>query len=207
MLSLIREINTLWEPVYPHLARHIGDVCGRTTGAVLEVGPFCGVVYDLVRQGIGSSFRIASFPRGMDSFYAGEIEKRGMRDMVDMVLTSPDLSGIEDNTIDLLVFRGALFFPSLFSVNHQALLRVLRAGGTAFVGGGFGKHTPAEVIRPLADRSRELNYLIGKKETTVDEIRKDLEAAGITENAEIVTQGGLWVVLKKPLEPLKTLER
>jgi len=197
MLPLICEINTLWETVYPHLARHIGEVYGRTAGAVLEVGPFCGVVYDLLRQGIGSSFRIASFPRGMDNFYAGEIEKRSMGDTLDIVRTSPDLSGIEVATIDLLVFRGALFFPSLFKVDHRAILRLLRPGGTAFVGGGFGKYTPPEVIRPLADRSRELNYLIGKKETTVDDIRKDLEAAGITENARIITEGGLWILLKK----------
>ncbi|OPX99865.1 MAG: hypothetical protein A4E60_02611 [Syntrophorhabdus sp. PtaB.Bin047] len=197
MLPLICEINTLWETVYPHLARHIGEVYGRTSGAVLEVGPFCGVVYDLVRQGIGSSFRIASFPRDMDTFYTGEIEKRSMGDTVDIIGTSPDLSGIEDSTIDLLVFRGALFFPSLFKVDHRAILRVLRPGGTAFVGGGFGKYTPPEIIRPLADRSRELNYLIGKKETTVDDIRKDLEAAGITENARIITEGGLWILLKK----------
>jgi hypothetical protein len=197
MLPLIRDINTLWEPVYPHLARHIGEVYGRRAGSVLEVGPFCGVLYDLVRQEIGSFFRIASFPHGMGSFYAGEIEKRGMRDIIDIVRTSPDLSGIEDGTIDLLVFRGALFFPSLFKVDHQALLRVLRAAGTAIVGGGFGKYTPAEVIRPLADRSRELNYLIGKKETTVDEIQKDLKAAGITDNAEVVTEGGLWVIIRK----------
>ncbi len=197
MLPLVCEINSLWEPVYPHLARHIGEVYGRNAGAVLEVGPFCGVVYDLVRQGIGSSFCIASFPRGMDSFYTGEIAERGMRDRVDMVRTSPDLGGIADNTIDLLVFRGALFFPSLFKVDHRAILRVLRPGGTAFVGGGFGKYTPPEVIRPLADRSRELNYLIGKKETTVDEIQKDLEAAGISENAEFITEGGLWVIIRK----------
>lgn len=203
MLPLIREINILWETVYPHLARHIGEVYGRTTGAVLEVGPFCGVIYDLVRQGIGSSFRIASFPRGMDTFYAGETEKQRLRGTIDIVRTSPDLSGIEDNTIDLLIFRGALFFPSLFKVDYQALLRVLRDGGTAFVGGGFGKYTPTEVIRPLSDRSRELNYLIGKKETTVDDIRKDLEAAGITEGVEVVAEGGLWVVLKKPFEPLE----
>ena len=197
MLSLICEINILWETVYPHLARHIGDVYGRADGSVLEVGPFCGVIYDLVRQGVGSSFRIASFPRGLYTFYTREIEKRSMGDAVDIIGTSPDLCGIEDDTIDLLVFRGALFFPSLFKVDHRAILRVLRPGGTAFVGGGFDKYTPPEIIRPLANCSRELNYLIGKKETTVDEIRKDLESAGITEGVDVVTEGGLWILLRK----------
>ncbi len=206
-MRFVQEINLLWEPVYPHLARHISDVCGREVGPVLEVGPFCGVIYDLVRQKTGSSFVIASFPSGMETFYGEETRKRGMADIVSVVPASPALVEIGDETVDLLVFRGALFFPSFFTADHRAVLRVLKPGGTAFVGGGFGKYTPPEVIHPLADRSRELNYLIGKKETTVDEIRKDLEAAGITENAEVVTEGGLWVVLKKPLEPLERLER
>jgi hypothetical protein len=206
MLDQVREINLLWEPVYPYLAHHIANVYGRGDGAVHEVGPFCGVIYDLVRQQTGASFCIASFPAGMQSFYAGEIERRKMEEIVRVVPTTPELTGIGDNTVDLLVFRGALFFPSFFTVDHQAILRALKPGGTAFVGGGFGKYTPPEVIRPLADRSRELNYLIGKKETTVDDIRKELEENNITENTEIVTEGGLWVVMKKPLEPLEPLE-
>lgn len=197
MLQLIREINILWEEVYPHLARHIGEVYGRSDGDVLEAGPFCGVIYDLARQHRGSSFRVASFPSGMKGFYEGEISKRGMEDTINVVETRPSLTGIGDETADLVVFRGALFFPSLFQIDYQAIRRVLKPGGTAFVGGGFGKHTPEEVIRPIAQRSRELNLRIGKVEVTPDRIRQDLKSSDITDKFEIVAEGGLWVVLKK----------
>lgn len=197
MFSLVREINLLWENVYPHLAKHIGEVYGRSGGAVVEVGPFCGVIYDLVRQGTGTLFRIASFPSAMGSFYIEEIKKRNMGDMIDILETTPELTGIDDETADLIVFRGALFFPSLFKIDYKALLRVLKPGGTAFVGGGFGRHTPAEVIRSIAERSRELNYLIGKTEVTAETIKKDLEADNITKGVEIITEGGLWIIMRK----------
>jgi len=198
MFSLAREINLLWETVYPLLAKHIGEVYGRSDGTVAEVGPFCGVIYDLVRQDTGNLFCIASFPPAMRAFYIEEIEKRNMGNRIDILDTTPELTGMDDETADLIVFRGALFFPSLFKIDYKALLRVLKPGGTAFVGGGFGKHTPAEVIRSIAERSRELNCLIGKTEITVDTIQKDLEANNITEGVEIITEGGLWIVMKKP---------
>jgi len=120
-----------------------------------------------------------------------------MAGMIDTVMTTPTLTGVDDNSVDLLVFRGALFFPSFFTIDYQAILRVLKPGGTMFAGGGFGKYTPAGVIRPIAERSRKLNLLIGKTEVTVDRIRRDLETNNITENAGIITEGGLWVVMKK----------
>ncbi len=197
MLRLIQEINTLWETVYPHLARHIAEVYGRKGGTLLEAGPFCGVIYDLVRQNMGDSFRIASFPPGMKGFYDGEILKRGMDGSIEVVESSQSLAGIDNGTVDLVVFRGALFFPSIFKVDYPAIRRVLRPGGTAFVGGGFGRHTPGDVIRPIAQLSRELNLRIGKVETTPEMIRQDLEASGVRDNFEITTEGGLWIVIKK----------
>ncbi len=197
MLSLIQEINVLWEPVYPYLARHVKDEYRRTDGCVLEAGPFCGVIYDLVRQHIGSSFRIASFPSGMEDFYRGEIKKRNTKNVIDVIETTPAFAGIEDETVDLVVFRGALFFPALFRTDYRAIRRILRPGGVAFVGGGFGKYTPPEVIRSINERSRELNLRIGKTEVTVDTIRQDLNANNITEKVEILTEGGLWIVIKK----------
>ncbi len=197
MFSLVREINLLWETVYPHLARHIGEVYNRSDGTVVEVGPFCGVIYDLLRQDTGTLFYIASFPSAMGTFYVEETKKRNMQNRIDVLETTPELTGIENEMADLVVFRGALFFPSLFRIDYQALLRVLKPGGTAFVGGGFGKHTPPGVIRSIAERSRELNCLIGKTEVTVNTIQKDLEANNITEGVEIITEGGLWIIMRK----------
>jgi hypothetical protein len=38
--NLLEEINRLWEPIRPYLARQIEELYGRRDGCILEIGPF-----------------------------------------------------------------------------------------------------------------------------------------------------------------------
>ena len=76
-LNLIQEIDILWGPVYPYLAQEIRERYGRKDGSVLEIGPFCGVIFELAREKVGHSFSIATFPKGMGQFFREETGKRG----------------------------------------------------------------------------------------------------------------------------------
>ncbi len=51
---------------------------GKSGGTVAEVGPFCGVVHELHRQGIGDSFYIASFPEQMKNIMPNRSNVRDM---------------------------------------------------------------------------------------------------------------------------------
>jgi hypothetical protein len=197
MLDMIQEINRLWEPVYPHLARHIQEECERKDGVILELGPFCGVIFSLMAQDMGGKFRIGAFPSGIVPFYRDWVHEKGFDEKISVLETDQTLAGIEDASIDLVVFRGALFFPSLFQVDYQAITRVIKPGGCAMIGGGFGKLTPPEVIRPIADRSKDLNLKIGKVEVTEEQVRHEIDASGVPIHYRIVRDGGLWVILNK----------
>ena len=61
-IDSIVELNRLWEPVRPHLARQVSELYGRQDGSVLEIGPFSGLALELARRGIGGSFHMAVFP-------------------------------------------------------------------------------------------------------------------------------------------------
>jgi hypothetical protein len=197
MLNLIQEIDQLWEPVYPFLAKHIAESYGRNDGVILEIGPFCGVIYTLMAQGVGSSFMIGVFPPEMTPFFNDGVHKKGLAEKISIIETDQSLNGIQENSIDLVIFRGALFFPSLFRVDYQAVNRVMKSGGIAMIGGGFGKCTPPEVIRPIAERSKELNLKIGKIEVTAEQVKDDIKAGGALVDCKIVLEGGLWVFLRK----------
>ena len=196
-VKLIQEIDTLWEPVYPYLANHIQEVYGRKSGVILEIGPFCGVILELMAQGVGSDFTIGTFPPEMTPFFNDYVRKKGIAEKISIVESDQSLTGIQDNSIDLVIFRGALFFPSLFTVNYRAVNRVMKTDGVAMIGGGFGKLTPPEIIRPIADRSKELNLKIGKIEVTAEKVKEDIEASGALVDNRIVHEGGLWVILNK----------
>ena len=196
-LDLIKEIDRLWDPVYPYLARHIHELYGRQDGNILEIGPFCGLIFTLLRQGIGSSFLIATFPPGMGDFFREEARKQKAEDKIEVIESDPSLSGVDENRIDLAIFRGAFFFPSLFEVNFSAIFRILRGDGIAFIGGGFGKFTPETVIKKIGKRSRDLNLKIGKIEVNEDHLRQAIRTSNVKEKVEIGSEGGLWLLMRK----------
>jgi hypothetical protein len=196
-LDLIKKIDRLWDPVYPYLARHIHELYGRQEGNILEIGPFCGLIFTLLRQGIGSSFLIATFPPGMGDFFREEARKQKAEDKIEVIESDPSLSGVDENRIDLAIFRGAFFFPSLFEVNFSAIFRILRGDGIAFIGGGFGKFTPETVIKKIGKRSRNLNLKIGKIEVNEDQLRQGIPMSNVKGKVEIVSEGGLWLLIRK----------
>ena len=195
--TLIEELNLLWAPIRPYLARQVEELYGRRNGFVLEIGPFSGLIFVLAQRNVGQSFLIAAFPQTAAPLYREEARRLGLGDRVPIVDSDSALTGIADDWVDLAIFRGALFFPTLFQVNFSAIYRTLRQGGIAFVGGGFGKHTPAEVISKIGKRSEQLNAAMGRVRVTVEGVRDQLRSSHLEGNSEITTEGGLWVVMKK----------
>ena len=196
-LNPIQEIYHLWEPVYPYLSQQILDLYHRQDGDILEIGPFSGAIFDLQKRNIGRSFFIAAFPSGMGHFFHEEARKQRVEDKIKVLETDPALTGIEENSIDLAIFRGAFFFPSLFKINFSSIDRVLKTKGVGLIGGGFGKFTPDRVIKEIGKRSRELNFQIGKIEIDEERLRHEIQSEGMKGKMEVIAEGGLWVLMRK----------
>ncbi len=195
--SLIEELNILWEPIRPYLVRQVEELYGRRDGHILEVGPFSGIIFELARRSIGRAFSIAAFPQAAIRRYRLEAQEHGLKDRIRIIESDSSLSNVGEGSVDLAVFRGALFFPGFFQVDFSALYRTLRAKGVAFVGGGFGKYTPAELINRIGRRSEELNRAMGRVRVTVESVRDQLRASALEGACEITTEGGLWVTMRK----------
>ncbi len=195
--TLIEELNLLWKPIRPFLARQIEELYGRRDGHVLEIGPFSGLIFPLAQRNVGWTFSIAAFPQATIPLYQQEARKLGLEERVRVIESDSSLINIAEGSVDLAIFRGALFFPGLFQVDFGAIYRKLRVEGIAFVGGGFGKHTPPEVISQIGKRSEQLNAAMGRVRVTVESVQDQLRSNHLEEKCEITTDGGLWVVMKK----------
>ncbi len=195
--TLIEALNLLWEPIRPYLARQIEELYRRRDGHILEMGPFSGLLFELARRNIGQSFSIAAFPQAAIPLYRSEAKKHGLEDRVRIIESDSSLSNIGEGSVDLAIFRGALFFPGLFQVDFSAIDWTLSTEGIAFIGGGFGKYTPPEVIDQIGKRSEQLNAAMGKVKVAVESVRDQLRSSGLEKKCEITTEGGLWVLLRK----------
>jgi len=195
--DVIIELNRLWEPVRPYLSQQVSKLYGRQDGSVLEAGPFSGLAFELAVKGIGSSFHMAVFPADVASALKDEARSLGLAAKVTITETDEMLMGVHPDAFDLALFRGAFFFPSFFKADLAAIYRSLKPGGTALLGGGFGRHTPGHVIRAIEKRSKDLNQALGRVRVSEEDLWWALEAAGMKDRAAIITEGGLWVVVRK----------
>jgi len=69
-----------------------------------------------------------------------------------------------DNSVDLVVSRGSIFFWTDPAKGLQEVYRVLRPGGKAYIGGGHGSSYPQEAVtKVIEDRKSKMEGDDGEK--------------------------------------------
>jgi probable selenium-dependent hydroxylase accessory protein YqeC len=197
---IVAQLNRLWEHIYPHLSRFVAAIYrkqkGGGEGDVLELGPFAGGIARGILS-ISSGFRVVVADTAPELFDSLQEEIRETPLAQRMMITSSPLSPLAflDRSFDLVVCRGAFFFltPAIL----QEVYRVLRPGGCAIVGGGYGPDTPQGLIGEIAAESKQLDLQLGKQWMTAGDLSQMIQEASLQEEAEILTEGGLWVILRK----------
>ena len=196
-LHVIERINRIWARIYPPLARFISDIYGRREGDCLELGPFSGgITREVLSLLPGLRGVVAIESPELRQALCQEIEDTSLARRV-IIDPSPLLPlTFIDHSYDLVVCRGAFFFlsPPLL----KEIYRVLRTGGVAIVGGGYGPATPLELINEIAEESRQLNLQLGKQWLSEADLNHMLAEASLRKEAEIIREGGLWVILRSP---------
>lgn len=197
-LKVLKDVNRLWSKIYPYLAARVMVYYSRGHGEVLELGPFSGgISIELARAYPGLNITIAAQDPGVVDDLQKEMEEAGLNRKVEVKWSGLDSLGFVDGRFDLVIFRGAYFFLDEGGRMLREIYRVLKQGGLAVVGGGYGKDTPQALIDEIAEKSRDLNDRLGRKRVTEEGIRNMVNKAGLTSHAEIEKEGGLWLLLHK----------
>ncbi len=195
-LDMIKDINRLWLPVCPGLARQAADVCVNRPKRVLELGCFSGGTgLELLKIFPEAERTIAmDMPELISSFQRGWCctDENRVR-LQEVSLNKPSLLA---EKYDLVFCRGAFFFLEPDAEIVREMLRLLAEGSPAFFGGGYGKYIPEQVIAEIADESRIKNNALGRKVYTVEEIREFLKRSGIADRSETIEEGDLWVLMR-----------
>ena len=194
----LKRVNSLWEKIYPHLALQIMENYQRDFGMVLELGPFSGgISMALARLYPKLNITIADESPEVLKYLRQEISRSGSSKKICVSKTNLNQLAIDSAQFDLAIFRGAFFFLHNEKYLLQEIFRVLKDGGIAFIGGGFGKDTPQVLIDEIADESRVLNDRLGRYRVSVLEFEEMVRKAGLLEHCTIEERGGLWLNIKK----------
>jgi len=197
-LTLLKQVNDLWRKIFPYLADHVMECYGKEVGDVLELGPFAGgISLQLAKQYPELTIMVAAHDSGVVDLLKKEIEGAGFEGNIEVKSSEWNPLTFSDSLFDLVIFRGAYFFLDEEGSILREIYRVLKERGLGFIGGGYGKDTPQALIDEIADVSRDLNNRLGRIRVTVDDVQNMVTRSGLTSQAEIQKEGGLWLIIRK----------
>jgi ubiquinone/menaquinone biosynthesis C-methylase UbiE len=138
----------------------------------------------------------------------------GLADRLFAVVGAAEKLPLPDNSVDLLVSRGSIFFWDDAPQGLREVYRVLRPGGKAYIGGGAGSGYPQSAVQELiAQRKKKMEGDEAEKWQRFVELRRPeqmrewADAAGLTDYT-IMGQGaisaedervgqGVWILFGK----------
>ena len=194
----LEQLDRLWKKLYPYVATQIMEAFQRDYGSVLELGPLSGgISLELARSYPCIAITIGAESPAVIEYLRRKIALLGLSKRIAVEETSLEHLQFMDAQFDLVILRGAFFFLKDKARLLGEIVRVLKAGGIAFVGGGYGKGTPKELIDEIADQSRELNKRLGRKRVNREELEGIVRESELPAFCTIEEEGGLWITIRK----------
>lgn len=188
-------------PIYPLIASQITEKIGVKKGICIDVGAG------------PASLSIAMAKISHLKIYALDVEEE-MCKIAEKNITQAELSErittvkgdvhnmpFPNNSTDLVISRGSVPFWKDLKTAFCEIYRVLKPGGAAYIGGGFGSHQLKEKLKKELNnektKSGENNFKIPK--INIDKLEKAVSKAGINNYILINDDSGLWVLIRKSI--------
>jgi len=192
--------QTIFFPIYPVIAHQILKRADIDNGSCLDVGS--GPAHLAIALATLSDLTVFALDNAkpMCQIAEANVEKYRLERRVKPVFGDVNAIPFGNASMDLVVSRGSFFFWENLPHGLSECWRVLKPGGMAYIGGGFGNTRLREEI---ATRMRERDPGWEEKRRgwyancSPHIVRSALAAAGIYEYDLIQDDSGYWVCFSK----------
>jgi ubiquinone/menaquinone biosynthesis C-methylase UbiE len=187
--------------IYPVIAAQIVERTGVASGRCIDLGGGPGMLAVSLAKISSLKVTVVDLMPECVELARENCAEAGVADRVDAVQGVAEALPFEEGSVDLVVSRGSIFFWEDQQKGLAEAYRVLRPGGWAWIGGGFGT---AELLREIeAAKADDPEWNRKRKERMTqnppEHFRAMLERLGIdgvVEHAE----ADMWIIFQKPLE-------
>jgi SAM-dependent methyltransferase len=182
---------------YAYVVKDVLDFCQPQRGFWVDLGAGKGQVAIPLIETTGNP--VIMLDPNADAMSKGlEIARaKGLGHQLSAVIGVAEAMPFPDNSVDLVVSRGSIFFWDDPVKGLQEVYRVLRPGGKAMIGGGAGSGYPQEAAEELiASRKKKLEGDEAEKWKRFVDLRRPeklrgwAEAAGLT-NFNLAGKGAI----------------
>jgi len=190
----------VFAPIYPVIAEQIKNKTGLSKGKCLDIGSGTGYLGIALAQITDLQIYLYDKSPNMLEIAARNITASGLEARVQTLLGDVHDIPLADQSIDLMVSRGSVFFWENRVKAFQEIYRVLAPGGATCIGGGFG--TPElkkQIAETMVKIKKDWRGFV-KKNTgrqNVENFSRELRSAGLPDFEIIKNEAGLWIVIRR----------
>lgn len=195
-----RIAKTIFAPIYPVLAEYFLSSFGRRDGVCIDLGSGPGHI--AIAVALASKMQVYSLDKSAE---AQTIARRNIRDTglegrVIPILGDVSAIPLPDNSVDLEVSRGSIYFWDDLHAAFSEAARILRPGGMTFIGGGFGNAELRDrTVKTMTARKPgwEKMYKKNMSQETIERFKQALVRIDSVEGEVVRVESGVWVVMRK----------
>lgn len=197
-------VRNIFKPIYPVIADQIIARTGITGGICLDVG--CGTGYLGAALARATQLYMYFLDQSLDMIEIAKrtIHENNLQERAETIHGDVSSIDLPDNSINLAVSRGSVFFWEDLPQAFREIYRVLMPYGWAYIGGGFGSRELKESIKRemLASKVTDAQFGNHMRRNLSPETRKRFETALKTAGIESYTilhgeDIGLWIMIRK----------
>ncbi|SNX54953.1 class I SAM-dependent methyltransferase [Thermoanaerobacterium sp. RBIITD] len=194
--EIAREV---FAPVYPVIAKQIKYKTGITTGTCLDIGTGGGYLGIELAKITDLSVILFDKSEEMLKIAGDNIIKNALEAKVRTQLGDVHNIPFKDQTINLVISRGSIFFWQDLQKAFKEIHRILTPEGMAYIGGGFGTAKLKEqIIANMKRMNKEWKggMIQSFGNDPVGMLNDQLRLAGIKNYEVIMDESGLWLIMR-----------
>lgn len=152
--SYDRTVREVFAPIYPVIAEQIKTKTAIKSGRCLDAG--CGTGALGIALAKITNLHISFFDQSeeMLGLAKGYAFADGLEGRSEFVCGDIHAIALESESVDIVISRGSIPFWDDWHKAYGEILRVLKKGGMAYVGGGFGN---AELSKQINEQKKAEN--------------------------------------------------
>ena len=187
--------KTTFRDIYPLIADQIIGRCGIKEGICIDIGSGPGALAIAISKVTDLNIYSLDIEEEMSHIAKKNIMDAELHHTIFPVNGDVHELPFPDDFADLIISRGSLFFWEDKETSFKEIYRVLKPGGWAYIGGGFGSKTLKNKIKQSVNNSRTDHINIPK--ISIMKLKLILNNIPLKNYQILNDNSGMWILFKK----------
>ena len=188
----------VFAPIYPVIAEQILQATRISRGKCLDLGTGPGFLGLAIAQISDLKVCLLDISPEMIAYAQQNIQSRQMQKKVQALCADVHLLPFSDQSIDLVISRGSVFFWEDLKQAFEEIYRVLKPGGMTYIGGGFGTDAlKQEIEQKMAQKDEDWAAKSKKRMENFSSSNYKEILDGLNIPYEIKHENGFWIIIKR----------